>query len=124
VHHAGDGGAVYLKDNSTLLFSNVPTTPINNKTNSSSARVAGRERVAQYRTVVIAGNRAKGRGGGVAISGQGGSFDVAAVLQAATNNSAEFDVDASVPLKQISVVGPSHISGLASRWVATSFFFF
>jgi hypothetical protein len=38
------------------------------------------------------------------------------VLQATHNNSAEFDSEASVPLQQISVVGPTYISGLASRW--------
>jgi hypothetical protein len=68
--------------------------------------------------VIIAGNRAKSRGGGVAISGSS-SFDVGGVLQASHNNSAEFDADASVPLQRISVLGPSYISGLASRWALT-----
>jgi hypothetical protein len=114
---SGDGGAIYLKDNSTLEFENATSTT--NRTSSTNATKASHRTAAtpynSSRRVIIAGNRAKARGGGVAISGFS-SFDVAAVLQATHNNSAEFDAEASVPLQQISVVGPSYISGLASRW--------
>uniref|UniRef100_A0A383WA53 Right handed beta helix domain-containing protein n=1 Tax=Tetradesmus obliquus TaxID=3088 RepID=A0A383WA53_TETOB len=112
-----DGGAIYLKDNSTLDFSNASTTNTANST--SNATTQHNTGSTAHSRVIITGNRAKARGGGVAISGHS-SFDVAAVLQASYNNSAEFDADASVPLQRISVVGPSYISGLASRFNRTS----
>lgn len=113
---AGDGGAIYLKDNSTLDFSNITSTAntADSIGNATTQLVRHNTGTTAHSRVIITGNRAKARGGGVAISGHS-SFDVAAVLQASHGNSAEFDPDASVPLQRISVVGPSYISGLASR---------
>ncbi|WIA10431.1 hypothetical protein OEZ85_010623 [Tetradesmus obliquus] len=100
-----DGGAIYLKDNSTLDFSNITSTAntADSIGNATTQLVRHNTGTTAHSRVIITGNRAKARGGGVAISGHS-SFDVAAVLQASHGNSAEFDPDASVPLQRISVV--------------------
>ncbi|KAF6259603.1 hypothetical protein COO60DRAFT_1638283 [Scenedesmus sp. NREL 46B-D3] len=113
-----DGGAIYLQDNSTLEFGNAASPTSNTSVAMAGHRTAATTSASSSR-VIIASNHAKARGGGVAISGHS-SFDVEAVLQATHNNTAEFDAEASVPLQHISVVGPSYISGLASRFNRTS----
>lgn len=107
-----------MQDNSTLEFGNAASPTSNTSVAMAGHRTAATTSASSSR-VIIASNHAKARGGGVAISGHS-SFDVEAVLQATHNNTAEFDAEASVPLQHISVVGPSYISGLASRWVGAA----
>lgn len=111
--NAVDGGALHLSDTATLHI--VPQASADSPPASSSGSpvTSGPFKSTHY-TTTITNNTAKDLGGGVSIN-QDSSFDAAALVAVTHGNSAQYDQDVSVPLKEVQVLGPTYIPGVASR---------